>query len=292
VDNFGARANAVRDLPLEVVLDLRGAVRDANDRSKWHTERGPVSVSGQQFMNWRLECGGGGAIDLLMHLASIECREAVVWLEQYAGGGCPLSTSGTQRPSPKSLTGQRTRPSLRLPPRSDQMLGRVGNYLTARRHLDPLLISRLMACGRLYADARGNAVFVLMAGKPNRPVGAEMRGTGAQAWRGMAPGSSKDVGFFWMGPESSLHIILCESAIDAISCYQMYPDRICISTSGVRANPPWLKSLIARGHHIHCGFDTDAAGETTAARMLDMHPSVDRLRPPAHDWNDALALRG
>jgi hypothetical protein len=171
------------------------------------------------------------------------------------------------------------------------MLGRVRDYLAIRRHLAPMLIEQLMECGRLYADARGNAVFVLMAGKPNRPVGAEMRGTGPAVWRGMAPGSNKDAGFFWIGPENSQHVILCESAIDAISCCQMHPEQICISTSGARANPRWLKTLIARGYHIHCGFDTDAAGETASARMIAITPSVDRLRPPAHDWNDALALR-
>ena len=29
--------------------------------------------------------------------------------------------------------------------------------------------------------------------------------------------------------------------------------------------------------------------EAAAARMIALHPAVQRLRPPAHDWNDALA---
>ena len=28
---------------------------------------------------------------------------------------------------------------------------------------------------------------------------------------------------------------------------------------------------------------------TAARRMMALHPAVRRLRPPAHDWNDALA---
>lgn len=135
-------------------------------------------------------------------------------------------------------------------------------------------------------------MFLLVAGKPNRPVGAELRGTGPRVWRGMAPGSRKDLGYFWVGQPDSHDIVLCESAIDAISCLQLRPETICISTSGVRANPPWLNALITRGYQIHCGFDADAPGDTAADRLMAFHPTVRRLRPTAHDWNDALTSRG
>jgi hypothetical protein len=44
------RADVVRAVPLEAVLLVRGAARDAHDRRKWHTERGPLSVTGAKFM--------------------------------------------------------------------------------------------------------------------------------------------------------------------------------------------------------------------------------------------------
>ena len=105
----------------------------------------------------------------------------------------------------------------------------------------------------------------------------------------MATGTRKDLGYFWIGAQGSQEIVLCESAIDAMSCFQMDPQRICISTSGVRADPPWLHGLIARGYNILCGFDADGPGDAAAARMIALYPAVTRLRPPAHDWNDALA---
>ena len=289
MDEFRQRANAVREISLDVVLILRGAVRDRHDRAKWHTERGPVSVTGCQFMNWQQEYGGGGAIDLVMHLAAVDYSEAVVWLEQHVGGGHPLPADTRRLRHPQSSV-VKTQP-LQLPIRDDRKLARVREYLTAHRHLAASLLEHLVESRRLYADSRGNAVFVMVAGKPDRAVGAELRGTGPRVWRGIATGSAKNVGFFWIGGEGSRHIVLCESAIDAISCFQLHPERICISTSGVRANPPWLKTLIARGYHIHCGFDTDAPGEAAAARMMAIHPVVHRLRPAAHDWNDVLALR-
>ena len=168
------------------------------------------------------------------------------------------------------------------------MLDRVRQYLTQRRHLPASLLDPLLESGMLYADSRGNAVFLLVAGKANRPVGAELRGTGPRVWRGMAPGTRKDSGYFWIGATGSKEIVLCESAIDAISCSPMHPERICISTSGVRSNPRWLGELIARNYAIHCGFDTDNPGDAAATQMIALNPRVTRLRPPAHDWNDAL----
>ena len=58
-DEFRRRADAVRDIPLEVVLASRGAVRDRHDRRQWHTERGPLSVTGAKFTNWHGGSGGG-----------------------------------------------------------------------------------------------------------------------------------------------------------------------------------------------------------------------------------------
>jgi hypothetical protein len=281
------RADVVRAVPLETVLLVRGAARDAHDRRKWHTERGPLSVTGAKFMTWHGSEGGGGAIDLVMHLAGVGYRAAVEWLEKHvaasqlrAGGAASSCDRG---PSARTGAGD-----LRLPVSDERLLGRVRRYLTQRRGLSPLILDPLIASGRLYADSRGNAVFLLVTGKPNRPVGAELRGTGPRVWRGLAPGTRRDWGYFWIGVAGSRQIVLCESAIDAISCFQMHPDRLCISTSGVRADPPWLRDLIARDYGLLCGFDTDAPGEMAAARMIALYPAVQRLRPPAHDWNDAL----
>lgn len=280
------RAAAVRTAPLESVLLLRGAVRDGRDRRKWHTEQGPLSITGPRFMNWHTGRGGGGAIDLVMHLAGLDFRAALVWLEEHLAAG--LVDSGCAIPLGREPSPSESGGGLRLPVRDDRLLGRVHRYLTERRHLAASVIDPLIESGKLYADHRGNAVFVLVAGKAQRPVGAELRGTGPTIWRGMAPGTRKDHGYFWVGLAGSRQIVLCESAIDALSCFQIDPQRICISTSGVRTDPPWLDALLARGYDIFCGFDADGPGDAAAACMLALHPSVRRLRPPAHDWNDVL----
>ena len=290
-DEFRRRADAVRQIPLATVLAFWDAIRDPHDRAKWHTERGPLSVTGSKFTAWHTNHGGGGAIDLVMHLAQVDAGPAVAWLERHLGARTlvvsqdPTSAAANSAPVPEG------RGSLRLPVPHNRQLNRVRQYLTQDRGLSDALLESLIQSGKLYADRRANAVFLLMAGKPNRPVGAELRGTGPRVWRGMAFGTRKDLGFFWLGAPASRQLVLCESAIDAISYYQMHPDALCLSTSGVRANPLWLPGLLARGYEIHCGFDADEPGDAVAAQMIALHPAVQRLRPSAHDWNDVLRSR-
>jgi hypothetical protein len=81
------------------------AVRDPHDPAKWHTARGVLSVSGPKFTNWNLDRGGGGAIDLVMHVRQVGFGQALEWLEQGFGSG----TSLPLQPTPQ--TG-----SLALPP--------------------------------------------------------------------------------------------------------------------------------------------------------------------------------
>jgi hypothetical protein len=281
------RAAVLRDVPLETVLLCRGAERDLCDRSKWHTEQGPLSITGAKFTSWRRCAGGGGAIDLVMHLAGVDFAVAVEWLEQHFGAGL-LGGQAVARPLARTVSVPGAQGAVRLPQPVNRCLDWVRQYLRQRRGLSVPLIEPLIQSGRLYADHRRNAVFLLVAGNAQRPVGAELRGTGPRVWRGMAPGTRKDLGYFWVGAPGLRSIVLCESAIDAISCRQLHPEHICISTSGVRANPRWLAPLLAAGYQIHCGFDADEPGDTAAAAMIGLHKAIRRLRPSAHDWNDLL----
>ena len=288
--DFRRQADAVRALPLEAVLRHWGAERDRRDRTQWRTEQGPLTVTGAQFFNWHRHEGGGGAIDLVMHLSGRDVGEAVAWLQQHLGSApaAAPSSPACSRASSSLAHIQATSGGLRLPAANLVKLAHVRRYLTEERSLAAGILEPLIDAGKVYADGRGNAVFLMVAGKANRAIGAELRGTGKRVWRGLAPGTRKDGGYFWIGARGSQQIALCESAIDAISCFQLDSARICISTAGARPDPPWLHPLLARGYDIYCGFDDDAPGNTVACRMIARHPSIKRLRPPAHDWNDAL----
>jgi hypothetical protein len=230
-------------------------------------------------MNWNLGLGGGGAIDLVMHVRTVGFGQALEWLEQRFGAGTSLP----------SQTAPQTR-SLALPPPVAANWPQVERYLVEERKLPATLLQSLVQSGVLYADGRANAVFLLLDTAATA-VGAELRGTTTLAWRGMAPGSRKDRGFFGVRATASHAVVLCESAVDALSCHILHPAYRCLSTSGARPDPAWLPELMAQGLPIFCGFDADPTGDTMAQRMQDLHPSTLRLRPAAKDWNDLLRQR-
>jgi len=270
------RADHLRAVPLEAVLQAWGAQRDPDDPHKWHTSQGVLSVTGAKFMNWNCGLGGGGAIDLVIHLTNRGFATAIQWLGEHFPSMAPAPTA---RP--------RLQSRFVCPVPDPAKLDRVIHYLVAQRGLAPRLIASLVQAGSLYADPRANAVF-LLRNSQGRPVGAELRGTTAIPWRGMAPGSHKDLGFFAVPSTPQPSIILCESAIDAISCLALHPQHLCISTAGARPNPHWLSTFIDQGYQIYCGFDADPTGDDMARTMISLYPTVQRLRPSLKDWNDVL----
>jgi hypothetical protein len=276
-------AARLRTLPLEQVLPLCDAQPDRHDRRKWHTPAGTLSVSGSKFMNWTSGTGGGGAIDLVILLRRLNFKDAVDWLADHFSEGRP-----PEPVAPCLPTGRRTSASeLRLPRPTPSQLPRVRDYLITQRRLPANLVDWLIASGSLYADARANAVF-LLRDQHHLPVGAELRGTTELPWHGLTPGSRKDLGCFSVPVQPQPVAVLCESAIDALSCFALHPEYRCLSTAGARPNPAWLQPLLDQGCQVYCGFDADPTGDAMAAAMTALHPRVQRLRPTQHDWNDAL----
>lgn len=270
------RADRLRALPLESVLRVWGAQRDPNDPRKWHTSQGVLSVTGAKFMNWNSGIGGGGAIDLAIHLTHLGFPKALQWLGEHF----PVAvTALPARPLPQS--------NFLLPVPHPGNLERVRHYLLSQRGLPHNLVDPLIQSGSLYADTKANAVFLLRDNQ-NTPVGAELRGTTSSCWRGMSPGSRKDLGFFASPIVPYSAIILCESAIDAISCCALHPGHLCFSTAGARPNPRWLPAFIDQHLRVFCGFDADPTGDAMAQAMIALYPPVMRLRPRLKDWNDVL----
>jgi hypothetical protein len=277
--NWRQRAQILRAVPLPRVLAALEAKPDPGDSAKWRTARGVLSVTGAKFFNWSQDLGGGGAIDLVMHLRQVGFGPALQWLEDHFSLAPPSQPAGVA-----------TVHKLSLPAPAPHLWPRVERYLIEDRKLPRSLLAPLVHAGLLYADAHANAVF-LLGDNPATAVGAELRGTTSLPWRGLAPGSRKDHGFFSASVASAHAIVLCESAIDALSCLALHPTFRCLSTSGARPDPAWLTSLLQQALPVFCGFDADPTGDAMAHRMIHCHPTIARLRPPAKDWNDTLRLQ-
>lgn len=269
----------LRRIPLNQVLPLLGATPDPHDPQRWHTAEGTLSITGQKFFNWNQTAGGGGAIDLIIHLLHLDFKPAIAHLQTIAPGhdGSAPNTTRTK--------------TIFTPPAPDpDFLPAVRNYLIAHRKLPPHLIDPLIQKKTLYADPCANAVF-LMRTPARQTAGAELRGTDpARPWRGLAPASRKKEAYFSIriAPQRPRAILLCESAIDAISCLSLHPQTACLSTAGIPPDPPWLPLLLACNIPTYCAYDADAPGEQAAQRMIQRYPEIQRLRPTRKDWNDQL----
>ncbi len=121
--NLKSRANIVREIDPVNVLKRTGAIQDRFDKAKWHTSLGVISVTGPKFMNWSQGVGGGGAIDLIIHLEKFDFKTAVYWLEDNF-------PSHLQTPNERISLPQR---SFSLPKRDDSKLPGVMKYLEYRR---------------------------------------------------------------------------------------------------------------------------------------------------------------
>ena len=145
---LGDRLHQLRCVSLAAVLRETGAQRDRYDKAKWHTAQGAISITGMKFMNWNQSIGGGGAIDLAMHLNDLDFKAAVEWLQLHFS----ILPDSAPPPAPRRLT---------LPPPDRSKLSAVKHYLIHDRAIPPSMTDSLIESGKLYADRRGNAVFLL-----------------------------------------------------------------------------------------------------------------------------------
>jgi hypothetical protein len=86
-------ANKVRDIPLEKVAYELGLDPDPLDKHKWQHEDHIINITGSKFYDWQHLKGGGGAIDLVMHVNGCNFKQAVAWLNDRLGESVTLEAA-------------------------------------------------------------------------------------------------------------------------------------------------------------------------------------------------------
>ena len=279
-----------RNLPLDRVAAALGYRKDPADRTRFKREGSVISINGEKFFDHLRGTGGGGAIDLVIHATGWRFPDALRFLAGHQGRG----KAAALKPAPRRL---------RLPKPSHRAWPRVRDALVGQRALRANVLDACQRRGLLYADDRLNAVFICRNASAN-PTGAEILATTPQAgtrrFRGMAPGSRKARGGFWL-PCDRNHtavVILTESAVDALCArsLRIEPTREhgagVASTAGIAHSvPPWIEHW--KPKRIICAYDADSAGDSAADRLALNDPRVIRLRPRgAKDWNEILMRSG
>ncbi len=285
----------IRALLLEAVLQRLGAQRDPKDPAhNWRLGASRITVTGARFFDHngagalhRMRegrAGGGGAIDLVQYLNDVGFREAVLEL-----GGLAFPRDALRSVSAKAAPAQLSADARPRPTPAPDRAARVHRYLTAARMIPEAIVEQEMQSGRVFADARGNAVFRLLD-EAGREVGYEVRGTSEKPYHSV----HGEKGLFVTKADRTRSAAFVESGIEALSYRALRGTGLILSTTGSAIERPALMArlLKARGYEIVTAFNADKSGDRMADRMRELLGSEIRRDGPAgdrgKDWNEQI----
>lgn len=273
--------DALRQRDLPEIMQAMGAEPDKKDRHNWRTSQGRISIGkdGFKWYNHDSSKGGGGAIDLVMHLNGCNFQSAVYWLLNT-----PMAPIASRKPEKhQQATGL-------IPEPNEHRWKEVYLYLTEKRKLPGELVQNLHREGSIYADSFANAVFL-----NSQKSGCELRGTivGStyHGYRG------EKAAFIVPGDQKNYGLAFTESAIDALS-YKALGFKGAVAAYGGQAINIILEMVQTHRERfpdlqIIAAFDNDKDGLKMASKLSQ---EVDRVivDTPAtgKDWNEQLTRPG
>lgn len=285
-----------------------------------HAEYDSLKIQGSLWKRWSGKTGAfgryaqGSAIQFVQEAEGVGFRDAVVRLVEMADPGL-LQAAGR---IPRDRVAERLRnvraqrnaqqetPSAErkqlVLPRKSRCAEDVFAYLTKVRRLDPDLVKRELAAGRLYQDLRRNCVFV-GRGEDGQPAYACLRGTNPdRPFKMDQAGSRKECGWRVEPDSGAQRVLAFESPIEALSCMSLLKaagrdwERSAYLSLGGVSGPALLHFLEhARrpvAEIILC-LNNDDAGRDGAERLAGRVAGRARVRitvpaPEGADWNDLL----
>lgn len=289
------QAEQLRDLPLEDVAYELGL--DPDDKCRWKGQGYIISINGSKFYDFSAEQqGGGGAIDLVMHVQGCEFKQAVAWLHDRFGESGMLRAV-THLTKERATQIAQTEPAPKfVPPIPDESRWQgVQRYLTQERKLPESWIKGLHQQGLVYADSKQNAVFIQHS-LDGDVTGAFLRGTVGKdnTFIGLAPGTKRSAGWFYINLGGSEDdpiqtVVLTKSPIDALSKTVLDSPHstrtLYLSADSVRSLPvEFLRGV----PQVIAAYDNDSAGNETARQIKQLIPQATRSRAAAKDWNEEL----
>ena len=281
-----------RDIPLADVARALG-LEPTPKKGKNMWGPGPISIDGQRFYDFGERKGGGGAIDLVMHLRQSSFADARAWLRDVMGSEAATRATVAKRVTEaKADVVEAKKEPFRLPYRDTDgvALQRVRKWLV-RRGLDPQTFELAIADGRIYpTELSGHTNAVFCARKGSRS--AEISGIGNESYKRLAARSEPtSAPVFELRVGSGDALVLAESAVKALAYAQLHPNgpASIVSVAGARPRLQWLDEMHRQGRKIHIAYDNDMAGDEAAEQLLARYPGATRVKPAGvKDWDDLL----
>lgn len=264
----------LRNIDLFTVASSLGLEFDPNDKKQLIGDGHRISINGDKFNDFNSGKGGGGAIDLVMHVKDLDFQQAC----NFLGYIDYTSVAAVARLHDK-------KPS-ELPVRAYDT-SRARDYLITQRGLNPDLVDSAIKSGKVWQDLKGNAVF-------DYGEGVELRGTGSETFKGFR--GTKGNGFVIDAVDMPFRVVVVESSIDALSYKQLHDSNDLIVAIGGDANDKFMQYAIdqakAAGVPLVAAFDNDQGGDIARSRLRDIFDNhlIWFDVPISKDWNEDLIL--
>jgi len=310
--DYTALVAQARQLDLRDTIQTLGGAQDRYDTHKWRVNDEHISINGERFYNHDQQKGGGGSIDLVMHVTGYSFKQAVAYLNHEAGPELAVAAAANygareRTTQAEEIVERGERTPFMQPQADEDRWPQVRAYLVEQRGIPRGMVDELHERGTIYADHRANAVFIRQDAD-GQAVGASLRGTlPGSEFQGLAYGSRRELGHFSYTlsvgrpePYDTPQYYITESPIDALSRAALLLRAGEAGTYTVVSNDGHgdlprrqIEEGLARGALVHCGFDNDAGGHKLWQQVKEAYPratAIERERPPAgtKDWNDAL----
>jgi hypothetical protein len=288
--NYQAMTGQLRQIPLAQVAYEFGLDPDWQDKQKWRNETHTINITGEKFYDWQKMKGGGGAIDLVMHLQNSSFTEAIDWLGDRFGAVETLQLVTQQiskqvQENPQQL--------FQAPAPHEEKWGQVRDNLVRQRKLPSTLVDRLHRDRLVYSDEQGNTVF-LRRDWGGKVTGAELHEPDGK--NSLAIGTRRSQGGFhttFGGEEGGLveRVVLVNGAIEGLSYQVLHPptERTMVLSIDGLGRMPWedLKMV----ERVAVAFNQNREGNEMARWLLEELPNAKRLLPRHENWNKDLQQR-
>lgn len=280
--------NQASVVSLEVVASELGLQRSSKQPGRWKGAEHQLSIDGNKFYDHQARLGGTGIIRLIMHVRHCSYRKAIDWLTR--------TTQVSAIPSQRTVSvAPQLQPTFTPPVLDDKHWPDVRRYLIESRSLPEDLIDSVHHLGALYADSKGNAVFLRTDGK-GQVTGANLLETSQQRPKfELALLTQQDAGWFrFMQGEGKLtRAVLTQSPMDALSVAALEQPKektLYISVDSAKAFPIHaLQKFMERGGIVSVAFGADKKGNLEASLIIESLPGATRLTPTqGSDWNKQL----
>jgi hypothetical protein len=297
-------ADQLRSIPLREVLEHYGfEVRPEGTTLRAKGPHHNIVVTGSRWFDNKVGVGGGGAIDLVIHVAKVDfpaaCRSLAGEFLPLAAGQRALSfpRSWQESPHPEKKSFEELAALYAVREDSNWPIARA--YLVEERKISAPLVDDLHARGSIYAsDHRPNPSLVFLHRDQHGKVrGATLRDTKHQSTFRACLGNKLTAWFAVGDLARADRIVAVESPIDALSYHSLVGCRsesfAVVSCAG--ATVP--RELMLRAYDGRKAFvvalDNDPAGQRGRQKARDETLdwagfTLTSECPRRKDWNDDL----